>query len=90
MAIRYGVSLKNYRAWELGEGREDNRPAPPALGRLQPNEVFVIRRRREGLECQEICKAIGVSRWWLRQMELGIAPIDRLEEFWADYDKKAG
>jgi len=87
-AKRYKVSLKNYRAWEMGEGREDNRPKNPTLGRLLQNEVFVLRRRREGIKSQAICNKIEVSRWWLRRMEVGDAPIGRLVEFWEGFDKK--
>ena len=78
----YGVGLYTYRLWEADEEAETTTFDPPGIGHVTEAEEFVILRRRSGLTVAQICEKIGVSRWWLRQMETGVAPLDRLRQFW--------
>ena len=78
----YGVGLYTYRLWEDDQEAETTSFEPPALGRITEAEEYVIRRRRSGLTVAQVCEKMGVSRWWLRQMETGSAPIDRLRSYW--------
>lgn len=75
-AARHGVSRWRYRRWELG--REDG-PAVE-LGKLEPHEACFVIRTRSGVSVQDLAEAMGISRWWLIQMEYGDKPADRLVE----------
>lgn len=80
---RLGVSRYRYRKWESDEYTD---PGPPRanIGALKPFESCLIRRRRAGVSLAELAEAVGVTRWWLCQMEGGDAPADRLVAFWSD------
>lgn len=81
VADGYGVGLHTYRAWE--DDVEVTTSCPKVVvGRIEPHERCRLLRRREGLEADEVAEAIGVSRWWLRRMERGDAPLDRLFDYW--------
>lgn len=73
-----GVTLYRYRAWE---GDAEKAPSMP-LGRLQPHEECFVRRRRAGIPLQAMADRLGVSRFWLAQMESGRAPVGALEAWW--------
>lgn len=80
MANELGVSLYRYRLWEAGE---DLAEAPKiTLGRIHDFEVCVIQRRRAGVDAKKLAAQLGVSRWWLTQMEYGRGPADRLVTYW--------
>lgn len=78
-AAEFGVGLAKYRAWERDE--RDDVPNTP-LGKLDPIEAAYVYRRRSDMNFTETADEIGVSRWWLRRMERGDAPPDRLLEYW--------
>jgi len=52
------------------------------IGKLKPHEAAVTMRRRWGFKRTELAKQIGVSCWWLTQMERGRVNPKRLVEFW--------
>lgn len=79
-AEAYEVSLYAYRQWEMDE--EQSAPMAP-IGRLQPFEVCFIQRRRKGMALRDLAMALGLSRWWVTQMEYGRAACDRLIEYWS-------
>ena len=79
-AVRYGVHVDTYRAWETDERPEDV-PQYNA-GHLKPHEVCLLRRRRAGKTQREVAAAIGMTRLWVMKMELGEASIDRLKGYW--------
>lgn len=81
-AKEYGVGLYTYRLWEEDKEAVTTDFDPPAIGHMTEAEGYVIMRRRRGLGTIEAAEKIGVSRFWLREMEAGRAPIDRLREFW--------
>lgn len=80
-AERFRVSLYHYRGWET-----DTRECPHevAVGRLELFEQCFILRRRSGLRMRKIAGKIGVSRWWVCQMERGEVDARRLVSFWRD------
>lgn len=80
MSVDCGVSLNEYRGME--SDAVGTRPPYVALGTLEDREVYVILRHRSGLSSSEIAEEIGVSTYWLRQMEGGDAPIKRLQAYW--------
>jgi hypothetical protein len=80
MSVDHGVSLNEYRAMEADLPGVRVPYAP--LGTLTDQETYVILRQRSGLSKPEVAEDIGVSPYWLRQMESGAAPIKRLEEYW--------
>lgn len=76
----YGVSLRTYRTWENGS---ENKGVPyVSLSRLTKAERCVILRRRAGLGVEALATKIGLSRWWVTQMERGSAPVDKLAAHW--------
>ena len=79
-ADRLGVSRYKYRRWESGKVT-DGMPTP-ALRFLQAHEICYLRRRRAGITVYQMAEMIGMSRWWVIQMEHGEAPAKRLIRFW--------
>ena len=79
-AERYGVTRKQYIAWELGQ----TQPAVVGLRKptLQPHEECVLRRRRDGLTQGDVAAHLQRSRNWVRMMEQGTVPCAELKEFW--------
>jgi DNA-binding XRE family transcriptional regulator len=49
---------------------------------LEEHEALWLRRVQSALSMQDLAHKIGISRFWLRQMEAGTAPLDRLREYW--------
>lgn len=78
-AERFRVHPDRYREWEA-----DRRADIPrrALGPLQPHEVYFLMRRRSGKTQREIAAALGMTRLWVIKMEEGVAPTDRLRDYW--------
>lgn len=52
------------------------------VGDLEPNEICLILRRRKQMTQRECAEKMGITRFWYNQMEKGVAPSYRLEEFW--------
>lgn len=77
-AKRRKVTLYRYNRFE----RDQERGPKVSLGALRPHEVAVLRRRRAGLSVGQLAKRLGVSAWWLSQMEAGKAPAGRLLAHW--------
>lgn len=77
----YRVSVYEYRQWEGGKV-----PPPTCAGErvkgLEPHEICFLLRTRAGVSAGDLAKTLGVSRWWLTQMERGEVPIDRLVAGW--------
>ena len=53
------------------------------IGKLKPHESAFLMRRRYGYKRTDLAKMIGVSCWWLTQMERGRVNPKRLIEFWS-------
>lgn len=79
-AARYKVSLYAYRQWE----ENTNATGMPnvRVGRLAAYEACYMRRRRSGVRVKDLAIAMGLSRWWVIQMETGQATDVRLVEYW--------
>lgn len=79
-AKKHKVSLYQYRRWE-----EDKQPGAPdvAVGRLAPHEQCYVERITRGVSLAAQAKKMGISRWWLRQMERGTANPERLIAYWS-------
>lgn len=81
-AKRYGVTLYEYRQWELGNGKLPAR-AGASVRRIEPfEECFIQRTRMQGLSAGMLAKDVGCSRWWLTQMERGQQQPEALVAFW--------
>lgn len=86
-ANEHGVTIYRYGRWEREEDLDD---APqPSLGRLRDYEACLVRRLRRGITVETMSRRIGVSRWWLVQMEYGRAPADVLVAYWREKVEKA-
>lgn len=79
-AAERNVHVDRYREWEADRRTEDQ--PFQRLGRLKPNEVCFILRRRAGRTQREVAEVIGCTRLWVLQMEDGKAPVERLREYW--------
>lgn len=79
-AARFGVSLYAYRQWET-ETLEC--PHTIGLGNLKPFEQCFLLRRRAGVTAGWLARKLGLSRWWLCQMERGDVDAARLVAFWS-------
>lgn len=85
MADALGMSLLAYRSMELGEERIPGGYKIPkvALGVLAPFEQAVILRHRSGKSQADTCADMGISKWWLRRMEINDdCNTDRLLSYW--------
>lgn len=80
-ALMWGFSEWHYRMLEAGN-RESVCPRV-RIGKLKPNESAFLSRRRLGLKRTELAERIGVSSWWLTQMERGAVNPKRLIDFWS-------
>ena len=79
-AASHGVGLPTYRKWEKDEAEPEAKA--PALGKLTMTDQFIVLRRRSGMTMKAIADDVGCCPWWLRQMELGDAPNQKLQEYW--------
>lgn len=52
------------------------------VGKLLDYEACVAQRRRKGLSLDILAEKIGLTKWWLCQIERGKAPVDSLFRFW--------
>lgn len=78
-AIRWGVGRKLYSKWELDEIQG------PDVDLVEPLEAWeraFIHRRRAGMSRATLARALGLSEFWITQMERGREPCDRLTEYW--------
>ncbi len=73
-----GVTLYRLRQWEA----DKSDPPDVKMDPLVPFEVCFILRRRQGRAAGEFAKSLGVSLWWLCQMEYGVVSAERLIEHW--------
>ncbi|MEE8181752.1 MAG: hypothetical protein V3T87_00395 [Candidatus Thorarchaeota archaeon] len=80
MSVDIGVIHSKYRAME--QDVEGSEPPFITLGTLLECESYCVSRVRAGVNKTKLAAEIGVSVYWLRQMERGTAPIKRLADFW--------
>lgn len=80
-AERHGVTIYRYRAWERGDELDG---LPRGLAKVVPEEfeAAYILRRRAGLTIAELADEVGLSAWWLTQIERGEAPAASVVAFW--------
>jgi len=76
-----GVCRNTYTRMELGDETRIQ-PIVPYLGELYDNEACVILRRRSGWPQWRVAEEMGISRFWVNQMELGYADANKLVGFW--------
>ena len=77
-AESHGVTTWEYRLLERGA-----RSAPTVIiGSLQPHEACAVMRWRSGYSRKDIARWVGISPWWVTQMERGRIDSDRLINFW--------
>lgn len=86
MAARFNVNRTRWGRWERGEDTSTVE-APLGVEQLLDHEKCMLLRRRSGITQGELAKTIGVSRWWLNQMESGKADPARLVTFWENRDE---
>lgn len=86
-ARMHGVSIYQYGRWERGE---DVDTVPGCnLGRLRDYEICYVLRMRRGIPVGTLARRIGVSRWWLTQIEYGRAPAEVAVAHWREKARKA-
>lgn len=82
-AKKLNISLDRLKKIEAGTGHVDLRKIKfPLDGKITPQEMCVVRRRRSGLKQSELAEKLGVSRYWLIKMEQGEADVSKLYKFW--------
>lgn len=79
MAKKLGMSLRAYRACEVSSQPCD---FDPEMEFVKTHEMCYLLRIRKRWSLEAGAKRVGVSRWWLRRMERGDAPVARLKSFW--------
>lgn len=81
-ARNYGIHRNVYG--RLERDTEDNifGIVAPELGELAEDEICLILRRRSGLTQEECAEKLGVTRFWLNQMETGKVSCSELTKFW--------
>lgn len=79
-AKRHGVRFDTYSWWER-DLRSGDRPHVK-IGKLSRGETCFILRRRLGLTRKQVADKVGVSGFWITQMEKEKANSTRLGEFW--------
>lgn len=52
------------------------------VGKLLDYEACVAQRRRAGYTLDDLVEKVGLTKWWLCQIEKGKAPVDTLLAFW--------
>ena len=86
LAAQFRVTRNCWGRWERGT----NVPgvsAPIEFKDVAEHEKCMLLRRREGITQGDLAKTIGVSRWWLNQMESGKADPARLITYWENQDE---
>lgn len=79
-AKRYGVRFDTYSWWERDLRSQD---VPHAeVGKLTRGETCYILRRRAGLTRKQVAEGIGVSSFWITQMEKEKTKSNRLGKYW--------
>lgn len=81
MAAKFGVSRVRWGKWERGE-ETPSVEVPLGVEDLHEYEKCALARRRTGATQGDVASAVGVSRWWLIQMEAGKAPGEKLTSYW--------
>ncbi len=83
-AKRFRVSRSTYGRWEneILEGPHLN------VLTLRDHERCFMYRKRAGMNQTEAAKEIGISRWWLTQMESGRHNCGMVLDFWLDRAEK--
>lgn len=77
-AERYGTTPFNYGRWERDKA---SGPQPPSF-QLTGAEQCLLYRRRLGWSQATVASAMGLSRTWINQMELGLVSCKDLLEYW--------
>jgi transcriptional regulator with XRE-family HTH domain len=82
------LTVNSYSRLEIGEWEMPEEMIDRIIGpkvRVRPHEFYYIRRRREGMTIAELAGLMGVTMWWIMQMEGGKAKTVSLEAFWQRY-----
>lgn len=74
------VPLGTYKRMEADEIEADRMP----IGRVEPHEACMIMRRRKGMTLEQLGEEIGLTKWWICQMETGQAPTTTLVAYWSN------
>lgn len=77
-AVRHGVPLSRYSRWE----RDLEHGPSVRIGVLKVHEQCFIYRRRSGKTQAQIASDLGMCRYWLNRVELGLANCDDLVGYW--------
>lgn len=81
VAKRLGITRNQYG--RLERDQEDCVKVPLLkIDNLSPHEKCFLLRRRAELTQEEVAEEIGVTRFWLNQMELGKVSNAELVKFW--------
>jgi len=74
------MTLYAYQQIEQGQ-REDRRRAALSGG-LRDHERCHIARTRAGMRLEDLGEKVGLSKFWICQMERGTAPLQTLLDYW--------
>jgi DNA-binding XRE family transcriptional regulator len=80
-AKRHGVSRGIYSVVERDVFLPETLK-PPKLDRIEPHERCLLYRRRANCTQAQVAKDLEYCRWWVNQMERGVAPVDILLWYW--------
>ena len=87
MAERLEVTMHVYRGLEKNGGATLRQLGLASLGSLLEHERLLLRRLRSGRRALDVAAEMGVSAYWLSQMEKGKASTSSLAEYWAAQDQ---
>lgn len=79
LAQQWGVSMRTLLGWEYGT--REAVPKLPVLP-LGNGEVCFLYRRRAKVKLSKVASDIGVTAYWVTQMERGRANPQSLLEYW--------
>lgn len=83
MAEDLGIPFNTYRRIEDDTETGWTLPSMP-LGKLQEHEIYAVLRRRERMTLDDLADRVGLSKWWLCQIERGKVPAsEQLVDYWA-------
>ncbi len=84
MADRYGMTRNVYGGLERDQEEfvDNDCVAVPEVSKLSQGEICLLLRRRAEMAQEECAELVGVTRFWLNQMETGKVPISDLVSFW--------
>lgn len=82
MGRSLGVTRSEYS--KIERDKRDHPKVHVTRMKLEIHETLAILRRREGMTQKELAMEVGLSRFWVNQMEIGKIPCDAISKYWKE------